>query len=88
LHHDVLSRFKEVLDLSSSEFASAHGRRAVVLPFLGHYVGEGQVSVTLKSDVYKRGVHAGEYVLHDSLEDGSDDSLLPLHSVFGEVPVF
>ena len=69
----------------SSVLRMAEGR--VVLTLVGHDVGEGEVCVALQADVDEGGVHAGQDVLDDPLEDGADDALLALDAVLGELAV-
>ena len=59
----------------------------VVLALVRHDVGEGEVGVALQADVDEGGVHAGQDVLDDALEDGADDPLLALDAVLGQLAV-
>ena len=89
LHHDLLARLKEVLDLSAAKLIAAHrGRAVVVARFLRQDVGDAQIRIALKANVHERGIHAWKNVLNDAFKNGSDNALFAFNAILHELVVF
>ena len=88
LDHQLLARLEQVLDLSTAEFGALEGGGAVVGAFIGKDVGDIKEGVALEPDIDEGGIHSGQDVFDDALEDAADDALFAFDAELHQFAVF